>query len=71
MNAIIEDFRKHGMDASYHYADDSGSEWHQGAAEERAALELFDANPDLQGEMREVAKGFLWSLNMVRPVNDS
>ena len=24
---ILEEFKTYGMDASYHYADDSGQEW--------------------------------------------
>jgi hypothetical protein len=69
MNIILEQFKKHGDMASFHYADDSASgEWRLGHAEEQKALELFDANPELQNEMREIAKGFLWTLELSRPM---
>lgn len=63
----LEQFKKHGMSASYHFADDSGSEWNHGNREKSLALELFDAHPDLQTAMREIAKGFLWTLSSDRP----
>ena len=59
--SILDCFRKHGMQASYHYADDTCKEWDSGDAEKRKALKLFDDNPALQGEMRETAKTFLWA----------
>ena len=58
----LEDFDYLGRTASYHYADDSCGEWKLGDIAKEAAIELFKANPDLQEEMREIAKGFLWSL---------
>ena len=67
-NNVLEKFKDHGMQASYHYADDTASgEWRMGSALEARALKLFDDNPDLQDEMRVIAKGFLWSLNVLRP----
>ena len=63
---VLDEFRKHGKQASYHYADDSGNEWRLGKQEEDAALALYDANPDLQEDMRDIATGFLWSLKMRR-----
>ena len=65
-NNIVMQFRDLGDKASYHYADDSGSEWGLADDEKRMALALFDANPELQQEMREVARGFLWSLELER-----
>jgi len=68
VNAILEQFKTHGMYASFHYADDTASgEWRLGRAEELKALKLFDDNPELQDEMREIAQGFLWSLKEGRP----
>lgn len=64
----VDEFKRAGMDASYHYADDSTKEWGLARKAEREALRLFDAHPEHQDEMREVAKGFLWSLNIERPV---
>ena len=64
---ILEQFKDHGISASCSYADDSGIEWGAGKRSENMALELFDANPKLRTEMRDIAKGFLWSLESVRP----
>ena len=66
MKTVLEQFEELGKDASYHYAGDM-SEFHSGMMLERQALALFDQHPELQAEMREVAKGFLWSLKMSRP----
>jgi len=64
----LDRFKKHGQTASYHFADDSGSEWGHGNKEKALALELFDANENLQPQMRELAKEhFLWSLASERP----
>ncbi len=62
----LEDFKKAGMTASYHFADDTTKEWGLAKKEEAEALRIFDENPALQPEMREIAKGFLWSLKSVR-----
>ena len=70
MNKITEEFKKLGMSASYHYADDSGKEWRLADSDKKQALELFDNNPDLQDEMRTAARGFLWSLKQSRPEAD-
>ena len=67
MSSVVETFKQHGMKASYHYADDSGKEWGHGSREKKLALILFDDNPDLQAEMREIASQFLWSLQSDRP----
>jgi len=67
MNEIIEQFNKHASSASYHYADDSCKEWGSADKELALALKLFDDNPDLQDEMRELAKGQLWSIQQKRP----
>ena len=65
--SLIELFDELGSKASYHFADDSGREWEQGTTLKRYALKLFDACPELQSEMREKAKEFLWSLQRDRP----
>ena len=59
---VLEMFKFRGNQASFHYADDSGSEWGEGAAQERAARALFAEHEGLQAEMRDIAKGFLWKL---------
>ncbi len=64
MSDILEEFKTLGMKASFHYADDTASgEWRLGVFEESAAVQLFDDHPNLQNQMREIAKGFLWSLD--------
>lgn len=59
----LELFQKLGMDASYHFADDSGSEWSLGYQQQRRALDLYESHPELQEEMRDIAKSFLWTLD--------
>ena len=70
MNKITEEFKKLGMSASYHYADDSGIEWGHANLDKAKALKLFDDNPDLQDEMRVASRDFLWSLGSSRPKVD-
>lgn len=68
MPDLFEKFQALGHKASYHYADDSTKEWVFGDKAKYEALELFDnATPSLQKQMRDIAKGFLWSLTMERP----
>ena len=67
----LEEFKKLGQQASYHYAADRGNEWRLGTPLEAEAVALFDAHPELHAEMREVAKGFLWSLELRRPKKDA
>ena len=63
MKTILEEFKYYGMSASFHYADDTHSgEWRKGSHYEAKAMALFRAHPELQPEMREIAKGFLWTL---------
>lgn len=58
----LEAFKKAGLQASYHFADDSGGEFRMGMDQQKRAEEIFETNPDLQEQMREIAKTFLWSL---------
>ena len=58
----IEEFDTLGRQASFHYADDRGKEWSQAKTLEAQARALFDQHPDLQKQMRELARGFLWTL---------
>ena len=70
VTTVFDDFKTHGMNASFHYADDTASgEWRLGAAEEAKALKIFDGcPPEYQEKMREIARGFLWSLASKRPI---
>lgn len=65
--SVLAEFKKHGNKASYHYADDSCKEWGLGDSERSKALKLFNDNPELQSEMRTIAKDFLWTLKLNRP----
>lgn len=60
--SILEDFKSAGMQASFHYADDSGKEWGRARTLQNEAMQMYRDNPDLQDEMKTIAKGFLWSL---------
>ena len=66
MNNPIDEFKRLCYKASYHFADDSGKEWGLAYKAKSEALEIFDAHPDLQAEMREIAKWFLWGGEMTR-----
>lgn len=66
MKDIVEQFKDHGMSASYHYADDSCREWGAGDREKSKAMKLFNDNPDLQDDMSKVAEKFLWAPDFKR-----
>jgi hypothetical protein len=66
MIETLREFSSAGMQASFHYADDTGAEWSKGDECKQRALKLFDENPDLHPQMREAAASFLWSLSMER-----
>jgi hypothetical protein len=59
---LLEKFREDGMQASFHYADDSCKEWGNANRLERECLKVFDNNPELQDEMRVIAESFIWKL---------
>ena len=67
MTNVLMRFKDHGKMASFHYADDSCKEWGLGDKQKAAALKLFDDNPELQNDMRLIARGFIWSLESARP----
>lgn len=58
---ILDAFKEAGMQASYHYADDSGKEWRLGFLYSGQAQLLAKEHPHLIPQMREIAKKFLWS----------
>lgn len=62
--AILSSFEQHGKAASYHYADDSGKEWHLGVLERDKALAIWRKHKYLTEEMKVIGKGFLWSFNI-------
>ncbi len=62
-NPILEQFKKLGDKASFHFADDTCREWASGHRAEKAAMKLFNDNPGLQNEMRMIARAFLWSIS--------
>ena len=63
----LANFKRLGDKASFHYADESCKEWDLAADAKSKALKIYDENPDLEDEFREIAKGFLWSLKNDRP----
>lgn len=67
---ILIKFKRHASSASFHYADDSCKEWGLAKQDKNDALKIFDENPELQNEMREIAKDELWSLSNERPLNE-
>jgi len=66
MSDPLENYFSLARKASFHYADDSGKEWDLAGKAKRAALEIFDAHPELHKEMRAIQT--LWSLTKERPV---
>ena len=62
MNAL-EQFKKLGQMASACFADDTAKEWKQGFEYKNQAMKIYHANPGLQGEMRNIAAGFIWWLD--------
>ena len=70
MPSIVDVFRYVGDKASYHYADETTKEWGLARKMEKIALMIFDACPEHRATMREVAKGFLWSLKTQRPLGE-
>ena len=66
MENVLEEFKKLGQKASFHYADDTTKEWSLGDTAKRETLKLFDSYPELQDQMRVIAKDFLWSLTLER-----
>jgi len=70
MNEILQKFKELGMSASSHYACDNSNEWSLGNIQVQRSVYLYDNNPSMQSEMRDIAEGFLWSLKSVRPVAD-
>ena len=64
-DAELEEFKRLGDLASYHYADDSCKEWGLAGAAKNAAMKLYyAATVEQQEQMKVIAKGFLWSLTL-------
>ena len=59
---ILENFKTCGMDASYHYADDSGQEWKFAYPLVDKCMKLVKEHTELREEMREIAKKFIFSI---------
>lgn len=66
-NEVLDEFKRLGTKASYHYADDSTHEWDLADEAKTSALALFDAYPELEARFRSIARDFLWSLTISRP----
>lgn len=61
---ILEDFTRLGLRASYHLASDNNKDWVEGFAAKQEAEDLYIANPAQRAEMREIARQFLWHLDV-------
>ena len=59
---ILENFKTYGMDASYHYADDSGQEWKFAYPLVDKCIKLVKEHPELHEEMKEISKKFIFSM---------
>lgn len=57
---ILEEFKKAGLDASYHYADDTGKEWHFAYPLVSKCMKLAKEYPELHTEMAEIANHFIF-----------
>lgn len=64
--SALEKFKAHGNRASFHHASDYGNEHRLAYSEESAAMDLYQANPELRDQMRGIAKAFLWAGNFSR-----
>ena len=60
---ILEEFKKCGLDASYHYADDTGKEWHLAYPLVEKCMKLAKEHIELHPEMAEIAKNFGQSID--------
>lgn len=64
MQTILDEFDTLGRSASFHFADDTGREWHQGNMDKASAMALYRAHPEGREQMKVIAKEFLWSLGL-------
>ena len=60
---ILANFYANGMDASYHYADDSGKEWKLGQELSHKCYQAAQDHPELLPQMKELGKSFLFIFN--------
>lgn len=60
---FLANFYANGMDASYHYADDSGKEWGHGQALSHKCYQAARDRPDLLPQMLELGRSFLFIFN--------
>ena len=59
---ILEEFKNCGLDASFHYADDSGLEWKFAYPLVDKCMKLAKEYPSLHTEMAEIAKHFIFTM---------
>ena len=60
---ILENFKTYGMDASYHYADDTGQEWNFAYPLVEKCMKLAKEYPELHAEMAKIAKHFIFAMS--------
>jgi hypothetical protein len=59
----LKEFTHYGMQASYHYADDSAKEWGLAREAVSKAMLIYRAHPECREEMRAAGKEFLWAMD--------
>lgn len=62
--AIIEQFEKHANAATYHFADDGGSEWKLADQNIMQAKQIYNTFTELQPQFDEIMVGQLWSIKL-------
>ena len=60
---ILEEFKTYGIDAYYHYADDSGQEWKFAYPLVDKCMKLVKEHVELHPEMAEIAKHFIFLMS--------
>ena len=56
-------FRQAGMDASFHFADDTGKEWELAYPLQAKCYTLFREHPHRQAHFRDAAKDFIFKFS--------
>ena len=60
---ILEEFKRCGLDASFHYADDTGKEWYLAYPLVEKCMKLAKEHVELHPEMAEIAKHFIFLMS--------
>lgn len=63
---ILKEFEEAGNQASFHLACDYGNEWRLAKQHQETCYRLYKDNPELNEEMKALAKDFLWGYEFMR-----